>query len=83
MLNKSASKKFKYKYVTYSSTDELIEAVKSGEVDGAMLYDYVAQAYVNSDDEKNMQIHFIPGMTLPLHMVTRMEDERELISASA
>ena len=80
MLNKSASKKFKYKYVTYSSTDELIEAVKSGEVDGAMLYDYVAQAYVNSDDEKNMQIHFIPGMTLPLHMVTRMEDERELIS---
>lgn len=80
MLQKAAKKKFSYTYVTFPSTEELIEAVKKGRVDGAMMYDYVAQSYINMESEQKMQINFITGMTLPLHMVTRMSDERELIS---
>ena len=80
MLNKNAKKILHYTYVTYPNTEKQIEAVKNGEVDGAILYDYVAQAYVNSEEGERMQITFIPNLTLPIHMVTRNEDERELIS---
>lgn len=80
MLNKSAQKKFHYDFVLFDSTEELIEAVRRGKVDGAMLYDFVAQVYFNQENDDNMQINFILDMTLPLHMVTRMEDDRELIT---
>lgn len=80
MLNKIARKKLNYKYTTYKDTDELIEAVLDGKVDGAVLYDYVAQLYVNSHEGERMQITFIPGMNLPIQMVTRMNDDHELIS---
>lgn len=80
MLNKMAKKHYELDFVVYSSTEELISAVEDGEVDGAMMYDFVAQLYVNANEDKNIQISFVPGMTLPLHMVTRMSDERELIS---
>lgn len=82
MLNNSVKRVFdgKYSFVNYKGTDEMIDAVKRGKIDGAMLYDYVGQIYINSMDAENLKISFIPDMTLPLHMVTRMEDERELIS---
>lgn len=80
MLNKTVRKKFDYIFTTYPNTDLLIEAVKNGDVDGAMLYDYVAQSYVNAEANQRMQISFIPGMSLPIHMVTRMEDDRALIT---
>lgn len=80
MLNLTATRKFDYDYVVYDSTDELINAVRQGEVDGAMLYDYVAQTFVNAEMEKKLQINFLPSMILPLHMVSRMEDDRELIT---
>lgn len=80
MLNKSARKRFDYDFVTYPTTEELLAAVKKGKVDGAMLYDLMAQLYVNSEDKEKMQINFIPDMPLPLQMVSRMEDDRELIT---
>lgn len=80
MLNKMARKNYKFNFVVYPSTEELIDAVEDGDVDGAMMYDFVAQLYVNTNEEKDIQISFIPGMTLPLHMVTRIGDDRELIT---
>lgn len=80
MLNNNVKRAYDYTFVVFPSTDEVIEAVKGEKVDGAMLYDYVGQAYVNSTSEENLKINFIPDMMLPLHMVTRMEDERELIT---
>lgn len=80
MLNKTVRKKFNYEFVTFDTSADVIDAVKSGKVDGAILYDYVAQSIVNMDDDDVLRITFIPDMTLPLHMVTRMEDDRELIT---
>lgn len=80
MLNKSVRRKFDYEFVLFDSTSDVIDAVNSGKVDGAMLYDYVAETYVNTSDDGKMRINFIPGMTLPLHMVVRNDDDRELIT---
>lgn len=80
MLNKVVMKNYDYTFTVFSSTEELITAVRNGKVDGAMMYDFVAQLYVNTEEDNKMQISFIPGMTLPLHMVTRKGDGRELIS---
>ncbi len=80
MLNKAAQKKFRFDYLLFDSSEELIAAVREGRVDGAMLYDYVAQSYINEKEDHKLQINFLMDLTLPLHMVTRMEDQRELIT---
>lgn len=80
MLNKTVRKHYDFDFTVYPSTEKLIEAVRKNEVDGAMMYDYIAQIYVNTEEANKMQVSFIPGMTLPLHMVTRNSDERELIT---
>lgn len=80
MLNKSVKKKFHFDFIAFDTTDDLISAVKEGQIDGAILYDYIAQMCVNAEEKDNLRISFIPGMTLPLHMVMRMDDQRELIT---
>lgn len=81
MLVKSARKRFdNYDFVIYPTTEELLRAVQEGKVDGAMMYDYVAQLYVNTEKDKSVNINFLSDMTLPLFMVSRMGDEHELIT---
>lgn len=80
MLNKTVKSRFDFSFVVFPSMDDIIDAIHKGKVDAAMTYDYVAQSYINADEQTKLQISFIPDMLLPLHMVTRMDDDRELIT---
>lgn len=80
MLNKTARKYYDFDFVLFESTEELINAVRRRKVDAAMTYDFVAESYVNSTEDNKLKISFIPDRILPLHMVTRMKDDRELIT---
>lgn len=80
MLNNVVRKTLHHKFIVYDSTEKLISAVKQGLVDGAVLYDYIAQIYIDQQEDKDLHINFLPNLHLPLHMVTRIEDDRELIT---
>lgn len=80
MLNKTVKKTYDFNFVVFPTTEELIEAVEKGKVDGAMSYDFVAQTYVNEKDGSKLQISFIHDNVLPLHMVARTSEDRALIS---
>lgn len=80
MLSNTVKNKFTYDFVTYSSTEDLIAAVKNGSVDAAMMYDYTAQSYLNLADNEKLKVEFMRSLTLPIYLVSPIGKDRELIT---
>jgi len=79
-LNRKATAFVKADTTLYETPDDLFRAVKNGEVDGAFFYNYTAEAYINEQNDNKLQLTIVPGLSVPVYMVTRDCDSRELIT---
>ena len=63
--------------VDAANTDECVDMITSGQVDGALLLTYTAQMLSHNDVQNRLQTYIVPGTTLSLRMGVNADIDRD------
>ncbi len=63
------------KLIVLDGTEQCVQAVLSGSVDGALLMTYTAQKLAREDVQNRLRTDIVPGITMQLYMGVNAEDD--------